>query len=411
MTAPADRRALSADGGDAAGGWLPASIWEMLRNLVREHLVAEFVVTGEPISKARARFTGSGSRVKAYTPEATKQGELMVEAAFRAAHPQWKMDQRGTFGVFVEFHAATFQRRDVDNMVKLVLDACNGVVWEDDAQVADVLARVERGGTDPRTAVIIYRAAPNGDRPERACSVCGQIFRVYPSSPDRRTCSRKCLDTTYVKARTTVCEGCNTLFDPGPHAARRKYCSPECRQKCTTVSAKCAECAQQFRQWRSIARPPALCGPACRAIYWRKHPTKTRRGTCNACGAPTSRKDVSRCRACKLEASVGRERHPSPPAPVERRERIGATSVRRVTTAEEAQQRLRRTFAFIATSLMAGKNPTLHDIGQHIGLRSQGSVRDIIQQLESLGCLSREKKKPFRFKVIRPLSQSSHNAE
>jgi Holliday junction resolvase RusA-like endonuclease len=34
---------------------------------------------------------------------------------------------------------------DLDNLVKAVLDALNGVVWEDDVQVVSMSARIHRG--------------------------------------------------------------------------------------------------------------------------------------------------------------------------------------------------------------------------------------------------------------------------
>jgi Holliday junction resolvase RusA-like endonuclease len=39
------------------------------------------------------------------------------------------------------FFQGTRARKDIDNMVKLVLDSLNGVAWTDDVQVSVVLAR------------------------------------------------------------------------------------------------------------------------------------------------------------------------------------------------------------------------------------------------------------------------------
>jgi Holliday junction resolvase RusA-like endonuclease len=44
-------------------------------------------------------------------------------------------------GVELAFYQGTRARKDIDNMVKLVLDALNSVAWTDDVQVSVVLAR------------------------------------------------------------------------------------------------------------------------------------------------------------------------------------------------------------------------------------------------------------------------------
>ncbi len=42
---------------------------------------------------------------------------------------------------------------DIDNFIKLVLDAANKVLWADDAQVAALGATLVRGSERPRTEV------------------------------------------------------------------------------------------------------------------------------------------------------------------------------------------------------------------------------------------------------------------
>jgi Holliday junction resolvase RusA-like endonuclease len=44
-------------------------------------------------------------------------------------------------GVELAFYQGTRARKDIDNMIKLVLDSLNGVAWADDVQVNTVLAR------------------------------------------------------------------------------------------------------------------------------------------------------------------------------------------------------------------------------------------------------------------------------
>jgi Holliday junction resolvase RusA-like endonuclease len=47
----------------------------------------------------------------------------------------------GAVGVELSFFQGTRARKDVDNLVKLVLDSLNGVAYEDDVHVNVVLAR------------------------------------------------------------------------------------------------------------------------------------------------------------------------------------------------------------------------------------------------------------------------------
>jgi Holliday junction resolvase RusA-like endonuclease len=94
-----------------------------------------FTVDGEPMVKARPRVTRTGHT---YTPKTTVDAEAKVRGAFDAAGCE---GFASAVGVEVAFFQGTRARKDIDNMVKLVLDALNGVAWADDVQVAVVLAR------------------------------------------------------------------------------------------------------------------------------------------------------------------------------------------------------------------------------------------------------------------------------
>jgi Holliday junction resolvase RusA-like endonuclease len=94
-----------------------------------------FTVEGEPMSKARARVTRSGH---SYTPKPTVDAEKRVRDAFEATgHEGFS----GAVGVELAFYQGTRARKDVDNLVKLVLDSLNGVAYADDVHVNVVLAR------------------------------------------------------------------------------------------------------------------------------------------------------------------------------------------------------------------------------------------------------------------------------
>lgn len=94
-----------------------------------------FTVDGEPMVKARPRVTRTGHT---YTPKTTVDAERRVRDVFEATGCDGFSN---AVGVELAFYQGTRARKDIDNMVKLVLDALNSVAWTDDVQVSVVLAR------------------------------------------------------------------------------------------------------------------------------------------------------------------------------------------------------------------------------------------------------------------------------
>lgn len=407
MTNPAGRLPATLAGPVTSTGSapaMPAAGWEVLRSFVAQFAVAQFVLAGEPISKARARFTKQFSKVRTYTPEKTKEGERLVAEAFKSAYPNWRVDGDGAYGVLLHFHAETFQRRDVDNLTKLVLDACNGIVWDDDAQVAEVHARVERGVSSARTEVLIYSAHPSGLPPSSLCEGCGKRFRLYRSWTARRFCSTKCSQDAQ-RRPPSICAGCGKKFRIGPYTSPRQYCTPTCRQRHATVCAlTCVECTQPFKSWSSQEPTVAACSPECRRRYWAKNPIREAKGRCDYCGGPTSRKEYSRCRPCRAGDGTGAKRSPSSPQDPRSITRTGQRTATRVHpgTVQDIDRK-RRAFNFIVMSVRAGGNPTNNDIAEHLGIAALGLVRPIIDDLEAGGHLTRGKTKPYRFTILKPL--------
>lgn len=106
--------------------------------------IHEFVVPGEPRSKARPRVTRLGHT---YTPKTTQDAETAVREAYTASGGDI---MTGTLGIDVLFCNGTRIRKDIDNQLKLVLDALNGVAYADDHQVMQ--ARVRRRFVDKADA-------------------------------------------------------------------------------------------------------------------------------------------------------------------------------------------------------------------------------------------------------------------
>lgn len=111
-------------------------------------------IPGEPVSKERPRFNPRTGR--AITPAKTKAHEAAIGWEIKAAYPGLE-PMSGSLLVRADFYICSPARRDVDNMVKLVLDACNDIAFGDDSQVVSLIATVIRVRDDPRTQLTIRR--------------------------------------------------------------------------------------------------------------------------------------------------------------------------------------------------------------------------------------------------------------
>ena len=116
----------------------------------------DFEIPGPPVGKGRPRAFRMGNSVRMHTPEKTASYESLVKIAARIA---MKSAAPMAFPValsLVVLHAipkSWSKRRqdaalagterpttkpDADNVAKAVADACNGIVWVDDAQVVEL---------------------------------------------------------------------------------------------------------------------------------------------------------------------------------------------------------------------------------------------------------------------------------
>lgn len=115
----------------------------------------KFTVPGPPQPKERAR-QGKGRRW--YTPERTRRYEEAVREnaqhhVFLRHGVNWRTDAQYHVELAVYFQDA--RSRDLDNVCKSVLDACNEVLWRDDRQVVKVTMERCIDRENPRTEVTI----------------------------------------------------------------------------------------------------------------------------------------------------------------------------------------------------------------------------------------------------------------
>lgn len=118
-----------------------------------------FFIDGEPVAKARPRFSKYGH---AYTPKKTAQYEKKVKNTYRTQPNAFKFDGNAALMVSIIFsmpipQSYSKKRRkwildgyehytkkpDLDNLAKAVLDALNGVAWCDDSQIVTLNLRKE----------------------------------------------------------------------------------------------------------------------------------------------------------------------------------------------------------------------------------------------------------------------------
>lgn len=133
----------------------------------------EFTVPGPPRGKARPRVTVRGGHAHAYTPETTAdyewfvrhcykgqvgryepmQGAVRVEIEATLAIP--KSAKRADRAAMMAGEKLPTKKPDVDNIIKIILDALNGLAWADDAQITHVECR-KRYGDQPGVRVLIW---------------------------------------------------------------------------------------------------------------------------------------------------------------------------------------------------------------------------------------------------------------
>ena len=125
-----------------------------------------FEVPGCPVPKQRAR---RGRHGRWYTPQATRSYEAKVGWAAKAAGLH--APHNGLVGLKVRLWFPDRRRRDVDNVVKAIMDALNGLAYSDDSQVIELFVSRQVDRQRPRAEVTVERISEytNGDDEMESC--------------------------------------------------------------------------------------------------------------------------------------------------------------------------------------------------------------------------------------------------
>lgn len=236
---------------------------DYIRGLIRaqdpEH-ITYFVHEGEPVSKARARWTRRGHT---YTPERTQTAQEALAWRFRQVvkDTPWI----GNVALVAVFYRPNYQRIDADNLMKLVMDAgTQAGVWKDDCQVTHQMSVVELDAERPRTIVAMCPVESSLNRRpdvEFVCVVCAKPFSLPRAEVGRRKpkyCSSDCHNKGATVRDEARCPKCETVFQR--QRAGQRYCSNACKH---------AEASK--RAIASLQRPPAVCSKCGERVSRREY--------------------------------------------------------------------------------------------------------------------------------------------
>jgi Holliday junction resolvase RusA-like endonuclease len=129
-------------------------------------------VDGPPVAKGRGRITTKGKFARIFTPEKTRAYEDQVRcAAAKVMQDRTPVLDAVTLTVtaFVAMPKGFSRKKrqdaidgvlkpvtrpDADNYAKAALDGCNGILFKDDSQVADLIVR-KRYSASPRLVIVM----------------------------------------------------------------------------------------------------------------------------------------------------------------------------------------------------------------------------------------------------------------
>ena len=127
----------------------------------------EFTVPGTPVAKQRPHFANRGKYVQAYTPDKTASYENLVKISYTGQKLHGAI--MATIYLYFPIPKSTSKKKaegmrklkifhtkkpDADNCIKSILDALNNIAFDDDGQVAYIMAW-KLYSDNPRAEIIL----------------------------------------------------------------------------------------------------------------------------------------------------------------------------------------------------------------------------------------------------------------
>jgi Holliday junction resolvase RusA-like endonuclease len=114
-------------------------------------LLINAIFPGEPVAWQRVMLRGP-YMIK---PKETRAAQQKLRRQLKCIAPTLRPNSRARFGTQFVFSIAG-ARKDGDNLQKLVWDAFNGKIWEDDSQIDEWQGRVIRHASVPQIHMVVY---------------------------------------------------------------------------------------------------------------------------------------------------------------------------------------------------------------------------------------------------------------
>ena len=117
-------------------------------------MITVFTIQGKSIPKARPRATMISGKAIMYTPTQTKQFERYVKSVAAQHAPRepligalevqldFFLPRPKSLPIKIKYHT---KKPDIDNLAKSVLDAMEGIIYVNDAQVISLLVTKDYG--------------------------------------------------------------------------------------------------------------------------------------------------------------------------------------------------------------------------------------------------------------------------
>jgi Holliday junction resolvase RusA-like endonuclease len=153
----------------------------------------DFTVPGQPVAKGRPKFSRQGGMVHVRTPEKTANYETLVKLAAGAAMGG-NAPMQGPLSLMLRLYVQIpksvtkrdrvaiaegrflpTKKPDVDNCLKAIADAMNGIVYDDDAQLVTVMV-VKQYSDTPRAEVGVIELVERAETEREMFERNGMVF-------------------------------------------------------------------------------------------------------------------------------------------------------------------------------------------------------------------------------------------